>query len=146
MLALWWQQFQDPQLNHLIQLALQNNLDIQAAGARIAQARAQRQPRMQGPARLDQQLAAPCQVDAVVGVPPVSRAAPGGDQPAAPELTEVVGDQALWLAEQVGELADLPVAAGQFGQQPPAQRMPGQPEEPGRSALHTDHNRSNQID
>ncbi len=41
-LANWWEQFQDPQLNALIASALADNLDIQAASARIAQARAQR--------------------------------------------------------------------------------------------------------
>jgi multidrug efflux system outer membrane protein len=41
-LANWWESFQDPRLNALIASALADNLDIQAAGVRIAQARAQR--------------------------------------------------------------------------------------------------------
>jgi outer membrane protein, multidrug efflux system len=41
-LAQWWQQFNDAELNTLVNAALQDNLDIQTAAARIAQARAQR--------------------------------------------------------------------------------------------------------
>ena len=82
------------------------------------------------------ELAAAGQLDPVVGVPAVGRTAPRGHQAARAELPEVVGDQALRLPEQPGELADLPVGAGQLGQQPPAHRMAGQPQEPRRSALH----------
>ncbi len=94
--------------------------------------RDQPQARVESPARLGQELGAAGQVDAVIGVPAVGRAAPGGHQPARLELAEVVGNQALRLAEQTGELADLPVAAPQLGQQLPAQRMSGQPQEPRR--------------
>lgn len=38
--ARWWQQFNDPNLNHLVDLAAQQNLDLTAAGLRILQARA----------------------------------------------------------------------------------------------------------
>jgi NodT family efflux transporter outer membrane factor (OMF) lipoprotein len=37
----WWQVFKDPILNQLIELAYQQNLDLQSAGIRILQARAQ---------------------------------------------------------------------------------------------------------
>ena len=96
--------------------------------------RDQPQARVQSPAGVGQEFAAAGQVDAVIGVSAVGRTAPGRHQPARPELAEVVGNQALRLAEQAGELADLPVAPGQLGQQPPAQRMPRQPQEPRRGA------------
>ncbi|HCM1320523.1 TPA: TolC family protein [Vibrio parahaemolyticus] len=35
----WWQQFNDPTLNRLVELANEQNLDIEAAGLRIVQAR-----------------------------------------------------------------------------------------------------------
>ena len=37
----WWENFRDPQLNNLIERAVQSNLDLKAAEARIRQARAQ---------------------------------------------------------------------------------------------------------
>lgn len=40
-LATWWRQFKDPQLSSLIDLAVAQNLDVQAAAARIREARAQ---------------------------------------------------------------------------------------------------------
>jgi NodT family efflux transporter outer membrane factor (OMF) lipoprotein len=36
----WWRAFQDPELTHLVELALAQNLDLQAAGARVDAARA----------------------------------------------------------------------------------------------------------
>jgi NodT family efflux transporter outer membrane factor (OMF) lipoprotein len=39
--ALWWQNFNDPILNNLIQLGYRNNLSLQVAGLRVLQARAQ---------------------------------------------------------------------------------------------------------
>jgi NodT family efflux transporter outer membrane factor (OMF) lipoprotein len=41
-LAHWWTGFRDAELNHLVAVALTDNLDIRTAGLRIAQARAQR--------------------------------------------------------------------------------------------------------
>lgn len=38
--ANWWQNFNDPCLNHLIELGYQNNLTLQSAGVRVLQARA----------------------------------------------------------------------------------------------------------
>lgn len=40
-LAAWWKTFQDPQLDNLIELSLKNNRDLQAAQARVEEARAQ---------------------------------------------------------------------------------------------------------
>jgi NodT family efflux transporter outer membrane factor (OMF) lipoprotein len=39
--ALWWKQFKDPVLDHLVDLAYGQNLPLQVAGLRIAEARAQ---------------------------------------------------------------------------------------------------------
>jgi NodT family efflux transporter outer membrane factor (OMF) lipoprotein len=39
--GLWWRVFQDPALDHLIELAYRQNLPLQVAGLRIVQARAQ---------------------------------------------------------------------------------------------------------
>src|SRR5438874_6181211 len=39
--AKWWENFHDPQLDSLIQRAVQSNLDLRAASARLKQARAQ---------------------------------------------------------------------------------------------------------
>ena len=95
------------------------------------------EPRMKGQPGLGQPLAAAGQLDAVVGVPAVGRTAARRHQAARAELAQVVGDQALRLAQPPRQLADLAIGAGQLGQQPPAQRMAGQPQEPRRSALHT---------
>src|SRR6266516_4549061 len=64
----------------------------------------------------DQQLAAAGQVEAVVGVPAVGRAAARPHQLALKEPAEVVGDEALGLAEETSQLADLAVAASQLAQ------------------------------
>lgn len=40
-LADWWKTFQDPKLDALIDLSLKNNRDLQAAQARVEEARAQ---------------------------------------------------------------------------------------------------------
>jgi hypothetical protein len=44
----------------------------------------------------------------------------------------VVGDQALALPGQLAQLADTPIAARQFAQQPPAQRVAREPQKPRR--------------
>jgi len=40
--ALWWQQFNDPELSHLMALAMQSNTSVQSAQAALAEARASR--------------------------------------------------------------------------------------------------------
>ena len=42
-LSHWWDQFNDPQLDELVDKAVRNNLDLQLAEARVREARAQRQ-------------------------------------------------------------------------------------------------------
>ncbi len=39
--AYWWRSFNDPTLNHLVELAYSNNVSLQIAGTRVLQARAQ---------------------------------------------------------------------------------------------------------
>ena len=75
-----------------------------------------------------EQLAAAHQLEDVVGVATVGEAATRGDQPAVAQLAQVVGDEALAVAGELAQLADPPVAARQLAQQPPAQRVAGQPQ------------------
>jgi hypothetical protein len=108
------------------------------------------QARVQRRSGRGQEFSATRQVDAVVGIAAVSRAAPHRHQPACPELAEVVRDEALPLAREDFQLADLPVGARQFAQQPPAQRVAGQPQEPRRGAVlrcdHPCHSTSRRFD
>ena len=69
-----------------------------------------------------QQAADAREIDRVVGVPAIGGAAPRRDQAGVPQLAQVVRDQVLRLADQVGQLVHRAVAAGQIAQQPPAQR------------------------
>ena len=66
-------------------------------------------------------LPAASQLDAVVAVPAIGRAAPHRHQPAGTEPAQVVGHGILRLTDQSGQLPHPPVAAGQLGQQAPAQ-------------------------
>ena len=91
-----------------------------------------RQPWMQRRTGGDEQLTAARQLEDVVGVAAVGEAAAGRHQFAVAQLTQVVGDQALALAGQLAQLADTPIAARQFAQEPPAQRMAGELEKPRR--------------
>jgi hypothetical protein len=93
------------------------------------------QSRMQRRASRGQQFAAAREVDGVVGVPAIGRTAPRRHQPARPEPGQMVRDQALRLAEEGLQLADLPVAARKLAEQSPPNRMPRQPQEL-RSRLH----------
>ena len=89
----------------------------------VSDGRGEGEPRMERSAGRRQQLPAASEVDAVVGVAPVGRASPHRHQLACPQAGEVVRDEALRLAERLRELADLPVAAGEFAEQLPAQRV-----------------------
>src|SRR5918995_6055 len=77
-------------------------------------------------------LAALRQLEDVVAVAPVGRAATHRDETAVAQLAQVVGDEALAPARERAQLADPPVAAPQLAQQPPPQRVPRQPQEPRR--------------
>lgn len=102
------------------------------AGRRARRGRDQPQAGMECGAGVGEELAARPQVQAVVGVPAVGRAASGAHQAAVAQPAEVVGGQALSLPEQRRQLAHLPVAAGQLAQQPPPHGVSGQAQETGR--------------
>ena len=85
---------------------------------------------MQRGAGADEQLTAARQLEHVISVTAVGVAAARRDHSAVAQLAQVVGDQALALPGQLAELADTPIAARQFGQQPPAQRVAGEAEKP----------------
>src|SRR6266540_2196696 len=73
-----------------------------------------------------QRVGAAVQVQVVVAVAAVEAAAGGGDQATVAQQPQVVGDQVLRMADQCDQLTDPQVAAGEFGQQPPAQRVSGE--------------------
>ena len=87
---------------------------------------------MQRGAGADEQLTAARQLEHVVGVTAVGEAAARRDHSAVAQLAQVVGDQALALPGQLAQLADTPIAARQFAQQPPAQRVAREPQKPRR--------------
>ena len=70
-----------------------------------------RQPGVQRRAGTREQLATAHQIQYVVGVATVGQTATRRNQPAAAQLTQVIGDQALGLARQLAQLADPPIAA-----------------------------------
>ena len=76
------------------------------------------------------------EVEAVVGVAPVERAAVRSDETARAEQTQVVRDEVLRLADRVRELADAPVRGSELGEQAPADRMTCELEEDRRPCLH----------
>ena len=51
------------------------------------------------------------------------------DQPALAQLAQVVGDEALPVPGELTQLPDPAVAVRELAQQPPAERVPGQPKE-----------------
>jgi hypothetical protein len=104
---------------------------------------------MQSASRRRKQVSAAHQIDAVIGVASIRRAAPHGHQPLGPEPSQVVGDQALAAPGQGAQLAYLPIAAPELAQQLPAQRVPGHAHEArgrhGRAFVHCGHGREDYI-
>ena len=84
---------------------------------------------MEGPAGGGQQVTHTGQIDRVVGVPAIGRAAPRRHQTGIPQLAQVVRDQVLRLTDQARQLVHHAVAPGQLAQQPPTQGMPRQLQE-----------------
>ena len=84
---------------------------------------------MQRAAGFAEQVAAAEEVGAVVDVASVGRASAGGDEPGVAELGEVVRDEVLRLADELGELTDAPIAAAELGDQLPAVRIGDQGED-----------------
>ena len=76
------------------------------------------------------------EVEPVVGVAAVERAAVRGHKAARPEETQVVGDKVRRPADHLGQLAHTPVRGGELGEQPPTERVPSELEQDGRTCLH----------
>jgi hypothetical protein len=72
------------------------------------------------------------EIDRVVRVAPISRAATSEDESTVSELTQVVGDQVLWLVDELSQFPHRTITTNQFLQQSPPQRMGDQPHEPRR--------------
>ena len=81
---------------------------------------AEAQSGLQGCAGGAQQFSAAGHIDPVVGVAAVGGAPPRRHQAGPAQLAEMVGDQVLLLATQLGELTHSAVAAGQLDEQLPA--------------------------
>lgn len=85
---------------------------------------------MEGAAGRSEQFPATSEIDAIVDVPPIRRTATHRHELARSQLTKVIRQQALRRLEQLGQLRDRPVAADEFLQQPPADRMSHEPQNP----------------
>ena len=81
------------------------------------------------PPALLQRLAAGEEVDGVVAVAAIRRAASRRHEPTFAEQAQVVGHQALRLVDQHHQLPHGPIALHELSQQPPPQRMRRQPHE-----------------
>jgi hypothetical protein len=112
--------------------------------------RRQPQPGVQRLAGRREQRATAREVEAVVRLAAVGRAAPRRDEAVGSQARQVVGDEALRSADEPGELADLAVAARQLGEEPPAQRVTREAQEAGwwggGRDSHTGDDTSNEID
>ena len=85
---------------------------------------AEAEPRVQRRAGGGEEVAEAGEVSRVVRVSTVGGAASSGDEPGVAELAQVVGDEVLVLAREVGQLVHGAVAAGEVAQQLPPQPMP----------------------
>jgi hypothetical protein len=85
----------------------------------------QTKPRIESSARRAERLSATRQIEAIVGVTAVGRAASRKDEACRSQLAEMVGHQILRLTHQSAELTHLAIALGELGQQPPAERVAG---------------------
>jgi NodT family efflux transporter outer membrane factor (OMF) lipoprotein len=72
--ARWWESFNDPVLNHLVKEAIQTNLDVKEAQAKLLQSRAQlrvtsanQYPKIDGDASYDRERISPNGVDSLLG-------------------------------------------------------------------------------
>ena len=100
----------------------------------LGRRRAEAQRRVQRSPCALQGIAAGVEVDGVVAVAAICRAAVRGHESAFPEQTQVVRHQALRLVDQRHELPHRPIALHELAQQPPPQRVRGQPYEGWRGA------------
>ena len=74
-------------------------------------------------------LPAAGEVEHVVAVAAIRRAAPPRQEPRHPQTSEVVGDQALLAPYQRAQLTDPSIAVGELGEELPAQRVGRQTQE-----------------
>ena len=86
--------------------------------------RGQPKPRMQRGAGRGQQIAEARDVDCVIRVATIRRAAVRRDQAGVTQFPEMVRDEVLGLTRPVRQLVHHQIAAGQFAEQLPPQRMP----------------------
>jgi NodT family efflux transporter outer membrane factor (OMF) lipoprotein len=107
--ARWWQGFADPQLSHLIELALVQNLDVEAAVARIREARAaEREAGAAALPEVDAQASYSRQriSENAIPIPPIGVGTPGGGTGFALPGTEFstfrVGFDASWELDLFG--------------------------------------------
>jgi hypothetical protein len=85
---------------------------------------------VEGTAGSVEQFRATSEIDAVVAVSPIRRTVSHRHELASSQLTKVIRQQALRCLEPLSQLRDRPVAADEFLQQPPADRMSHQPQNP----------------
>ena len=69
------------------------------------------------------------EIDRVVAVAGIGRAAVRAHKATVPELSQVVRHQVLWLVDQIGEFPNRAVALDQCFEETPAQGMGGEGEE-----------------
>ena len=84
---------------------------------------------------------APSEIDGVVTVPSIGRAATGAHEPARAQLTQVVRHQALPLAEELRQLTNRAVAVHELAQQAPPHGIRQKSHEsrwPGRRSVWSD--------
>lgn len=84
---------------------------------------------MQSVPGIAQEVSTAKEIGPVIHVAPVGRAAPGADDSGPSEFGQVVRDQVLWLAHQLDEFTDAPIAAPELADQLPSQRLAEQPED-----------------
>jgi hypothetical protein len=92
---------------------------------------------MERGARRREHLAAALEIDAVVGVAPVGRAAARGDELRVPQAAQVVRDEVLRYTDRRRQLADAPVAPRQLGEETPAERVSDELERAGQTGKAT---------
>ena len=90
--------------------------------------RREREPGVEREPRFAEKVLTAEQIGPVVDVATVSRASAGADDVGLSELRQVVGDQVLRLAHELHELANTPIAATEFADQLPTQRIAEQSE------------------
>ncbi len=87
------------------------------------------QPGMQRATRRSQLVLAVNEIDRVVPVAPIRRAAPGGHQPTVTQSAQVVRHQVLRFVDQPRQLPHRPIALDELSQQPPPHRVREEPHE-----------------